>query len=508
MSVDQGRDKSIEIQRLRNELARKEQEVERLRVGHLFLKTVFDGISEEIMVVDQDFNIREANRVMLDRYNLQKDAIRGRKCYHIKKESGAPCHTGEKGCPLYRVLETGKVVETVYQHRDLEGREREISLIMYPVDLPGSQGMRYFMEIARDETRYHKLIKKLKLSEERFSYILNTATNAILSIDENHCITLFNKTAERIFGYSHDEVLGRDLGLLVPKKYGDHRRFVQRFLERREPSIVGSTIALTARRKNGEEFPIELSLSFLELESGITITAIIRDVTERKKLEKRVLQNERLAAVGEAVAHVVHELKNPLMIIGGFTSRIRNHTTDENTLMKLDMILDEVGRVERLVAELGDFTKEYRLILRPADVNSVLKDVVRVMGAAYPAEKYVFVEDLDPGLGEISCDPDKLKQVFINIISNGIEAMPDGGVITVRTVSISEGVEIRISDQGRGIPEVDLGQIFEPFFTTRERGSGLGLAISYKIVHAHAGELSAVSRPGSGATFVIRLPRS
>ena len=497
-----------EIERLRAECARLEDELEELRIQNLFLNTVFDGISEEIMVLDRDFTVRDVNRVMLDRYGLDKARAIGRKCFELKEACGAPCHMDlESRCPLTRAVETETRVETRYRQKDAEGRNRELALIMYPIQVPGEGEVRYFMEIARDETRYRTLIEELRGSRRRFRSILDTATNAILSIDESHRITLFNNAAERIFGYARDEVMGEDLGVLIPSKYGDHRRYVERFLERRQGSLVGRTISLTALRKSGEEFPVELSLSFLEMESGVTITAIIRDITERKHLEKKLLQSERLAAVGEAVAHVVHELKNPLMIIGGFTNQIQNTIEDERVQQKLGMIVEEVARVERLVGELGDFTKEYRLVRRQADVNSVLRDVVKFMGAAYPPDLYTFVESLDPDLGEILCDPDKLKQVFINIITNGIEAMGKGGVITLHSERIPHGIEVRISDEGRGIPEEDLQQIFEPFFTTRERGSGLGLAISYKIVQAHNGEISVLNRPGKGATFVIRIPR-
>ena len=411
-----------ELEELRNTLEEKERELEKVCIHNLFLNTVFDGISEEIMVIDREFNVRDVNRVMLERYGLEKETVLGRKCYQIKEESGAPCHMGGSDCPLARAVETETRVETRYRHLDPEGRKRDLSLIMYPILVPGEERIRYFMEIARDETRYRNLIEQLRGSQKRFRSILDTATNAILSIDESHRITLFNNAAERIFGYSREEVLGEDLGVLIPPKYGNHHRYVTRFLERREGSLMGRTISLTALRKGGEEFPVELSLSFLESDTGITLTAIIRDITERKRLERKLLQTERLAAVGEAVAHVVHELKNPLMIIGGFTSQIHSTMEDERILQKLDMILEEIARVERLVGELGDFTKEYRLMRRQADVNSVLRDVIKYMGAIYPPDKVVFTETLDPNLGEVSCDPDKLKQVFINIVTNGIEA--------------------------------------------------------------------------------------
>jgi len=159
-----------------------------------------------------------------------------------------------------------------------------------------------------------------------------------------------------------------------------------------------------------------------------------------------------------------------------------------------------------LVAGLGDFTKTYKLVKRQADINSVISDVIKIMSELYPQDKYGFREFLSDSVREISCDPDKLKQVFINIISNGFEAMADGGVITVSSKRVADGIEIRITDAGVGIPEESLAHIFEPFYTTRERGSGLGLPISYKIIEAHDGDISAMSEPGRGTTFIIRLP--
>ena len=294
--------------------------------------------------------------------------------------------------------------------------------------------------------------------------------------------------------------------MLIAPTYGDQQTQARKLLEQGESDLVGTTISLTGLRKNGEEFPIELSLSLLVMEDGIMFTAIIRDVSEHQQLEKKLLQSERLAAVGQAVAHVAHEIRNPLMIIGGFSNQIRQRLEDEKDLQRLDMILEEVRRLEGLVANLGDFTKEYKLVKRPANINSLIKDVVEIMAGVFSLEKYEFEKFLSTEVAEISCDPDKLRQVFINIITNGLQAMSDGGAISVSTDKIPLGIEVRISDEGTGIPEEDLEHIFEPFYTTRESGSGLGLPISYKIVEAHHGEIWAVSSPGNGASFIIQLP--
>lgn len=494
-----------EIERLRETVSQREQEIENLKIENLFLETLFNGISEEILVLDPEFKIKEANRAFLKRYKLRKADVLGKKCYEVKERSNAPCTYENKPCALVRAKETGKRVETTYYQKNAEGEMNELFIIMYPLRLRGKK-TQYFMEIARDVTEYRKLIRDLQASEKRFRAILDTATDAILSIDENHKIILFNNAAQTIFGYSSEEVLGKDLNLLIPPKYGHHRPYIRRFLERRESDIVGKTISLTGVRKNGEEFPIELSLSFLEMSGGITFTAIIRDMTVHQQMEKKLLQSERLAAVGLAAAHVAHEIKNPLMIIGGFSNQIGQRLEDEKDVQKLEMILEEVRRLEGLVANLGDFTKEYRLVKRHANINSVLTDVVEIMKGVCSSEKYEFKQFLSADVEEISCDPDKLKQVFINIISNGLEAMTGGGAISVSTERLPNGIEVRIADEGIGIPEDDLEHIFEPFYTTRETGSGLGLSISYKIIEAHAGEIWADSSPGKGTSFVIQLP--
>jgi len=477
-----------------------------IRQNDLFLEAIFDSISEEIMVVDAEGSIQNVNKVFLDKCGLTREAVVGRKCYDIRALSGNPCHIEAQDCPIQRAKETGERVEITHRYGGPGVNGIELSRIMYPISAGGEDGQ-YFVEISTDVTEYRNLIRKLKAEKKRFSTILDTATDAVISIDKNHKIILFNTAAQRIFGYSSEEILNKDLNMLIPPQYGDHYHFVSRFLETRTPQGIGKNLRLTAFRKSGEEFPIELGLSFYETEEDITFTAFIRDISTQKQLEKKLLQSERLAAVGQTVAHVAHEIKNPLMIIGGFSQQIRETLTDEKALQKLDMILEEVGRLERLVTSIGNFTKVHNLVSRTSDINSVIRDVLRIMEGICSPDKHRFRVQLAPDLGEIDCDPDKLKQVFINIITNGVEAMEGGGTITITTETSAGFIEIRISDEGIGIHEKDLLHIFEPFFTTRERGFGLGLAISYKLVEAHGGEMWVDSVPGKGTTFVIRLPR-
>ena len=352
---------------------------------------------------------------------------------------------------------------------------------------------------------YRDLIKKLKTSEKRFKAIIDTATDAIISMDGNHNIVFFNNAAQRIFGYSIDQVLGRNLDLLIPPQSGNQYHLVKKFLDSGTSNIMGKSINLMGLRSNGEEIPIELVLSRMDIEGENTFTAMVRDISEQRQLEKKLLRSERFAAVGKIVAHVAHEIKNPLMIIGGFTRQIKDSLADEKALMKLEMIVNEVSRLEKLVASLGDFTKVYTLARRPADMNSIIAEVLKIVEGAYP-EEFRFESGLFPELRKIECDIDKIRQVLLNIIANAVDAMKNGGTVSILTENVEDGIEIKIRDEGMGILEEEILHIFEPFYTTRDKGSGLGLAICYKIIEAHDGDIWADSIPGKGATFVIRLP--
>lgn len=498
-------DNGKEIEKLKKQLSQKNRKIRELKKINLFFGSLYDGVSEEIMVIDQDFIIHDVNRAFLEKTGLEKKDVVGCKCSGLKQRKWMPCISGSGACPAEKAGITGESVEMTHSYEDEGGNTQEHILIMYPLK-PEDEEIKYFLEITRDVTEYRHLILRLQRSEKRFKAILDTATDAIISIDENHRIILFNNAAQKIFGYQGHEAIGKDLSIIIPPGFGKHQKYFNRFLKDRESDKMGKTIPLKAVRKNGEIFPIELSLSILEMEKKMTVTAIIRDVTSQRQLERKMLQAERLAAVGQAVAHVAHEIKNPLMIIGGFSSQIRSSLEREKDLNKLDMLLDEVARLERLVASLGNFTKDYKLVIRPADINSVISDVINIITGVYSPEKYRFVPELCPDIAEITCDPDKLKQVFINIISNGCEAMSSGGTVKISTEKVPGGIEIRISDEGSGISPDELKNIFEPFYTTREKGSGLGLAISYKLIQAHSGDIWAVSTPGRGTTFFIQLP--
>jgi two-component system sensor kinase FixL len=245
METEREKQLTKEISLLREILAQKEHEMEQIKVRNLFLETLFNGINEEIMVVNSNFIIQNVNKAFLEHYGLKKEDVLGKKCHRVTYGSDSPCSFGNQVCPLEEARKTGERVEIAHNQKREGDDVRELIRIMYPLATSGYTPD-IFVEISRDLTEQQNLVRKLKASQKKFRAILDTATDAILSIDEEHKIRLFNNAAQRIFGYSRTEVLGKDLSILIPLQYGDHHRYVKRFMETRTSKIMGETLSLTA----------------------------------------------------------------------------------------------------------------------------------------------------------------------------------------------------------------------------------------------------------------------
>ena len=205
-------------------------------------------------------------------------------------------------------------------------------------------------------------------SSKREAVILREATEntneGFVTIDEHHQVIIFNKAAEKIFGYSREEVMGKDLGLILSRECETgHKQAVSRFLETRESKLIGHQTEFVTTRKNGEKFPLSISFSVSKVEGKIYFTGIIRDVSETKALQEQIAKSERLAALGQLVAEITHEIKNPLMMIGGFARQLSRTIQDEKSQSKLKIITDEVQRLENLIQELKEVYRPQQLTI-------------------------------------------------------------------------------------------------------------------------------------------------
>jgi two-component system, NtrC family, sensor histidine kinase HydH len=228
---------------------------------------------------------------------------------------------------------------------------------------------------------------------------------------------------------------------------------------------------------------------------------------ELLKSRERLVQAECFAAVGEAAAYVSHEIKNPLMVIGGLARQVERRQEENNpSKEKLRIVIDEIKRLENFLNELKDFTRPAQINKKILNLNDVIEDIVHLMEDAAHDKDISLIVHLKPQLPAIMADPNQLKQVFVNLIKNALEAMDFPGKITI-TSGITDGqVFCSIEDTGKGIRQEELQKIFHPFFTTKDKGTGLGLAVIHKIVTDHHGTISVSSTPEKGTYFIISLP--
>jgi two-component system sensor kinase FixL len=351
-------------------------------------------------------------------------------------------------------------------------------------------------------------LQTLRRKQEINSGVIDSASDALVTINEVHRIVGFNQEAERMFGYSRQEALGQDLKLIIPPPFTEvHGDYLRRYLATREAHVLGRTRRLTARRRTGEEFPLSISFSVAEILGHLYFTAIMRDITAYQAMEDRLLQSERLAAVGNTVAHIAHEIKNPLLIIGGFAQQLAKIPgLDDKARHKLSLISAEVRHLEEMVTEMRDFVRRPLIQKQPGQLQAAIRQAVELFQQVFQEHGVQARLVEETPLPLVAFDPQQLHEVLVNLLKNALEAMPHGGEITIASRVRDNLVEIRVSDTGEGMPPEVAANIFRPYFTTKEKGTGLGLAICQDIIQAHGGSLSADSTPGRGSTFTIQLP--
>ena len=261
--------------------------------------------------------------------------------------------------------------------------------------------------------QFEELRQKLEIN----TGVINSATDALVTITEDHLIVGFNQEAERMFGYSREEALGQDLKLIVPPPFKEiHGDFVRRYLATREAHVLGRQRRLSALRRDGQEFTLSISFSVAEIQGRLYFTAIMRDISEYQALEDRGLQNERLAAVGNTVSRIAHEIKNPLLIIGGFARQLlKVPTLDDQARQQLSMIAEEVRHLEEMVAEMRDFVRRPPVEKQPGQIAAAIQQALELFQDFF-RERQIQVRVVEETpLPPLAFDPKQLHEVMINL---------------------------------------------------------------------------------------------
>lgn len=352
---------------------------------------------------------------------------------------------------------------------------------------------------------------QLEATKLRYSDIIEHSADAIITFDNDLVITSWNRGAEEILGWRRDEIIGERIIKLIPDElieqkeldcidFGMHYKgYVQNYETER-------------LAKNGEKKLVNLTESYIRDENDEIVgrSQILRDLTDIKMREEQIQQSERLATVGHMAAGVAHEVGNPLTAISSLVQVCQRKTDDEFLQEQLKKVRDHIQRINKIVRDLVDFSRPSSMQAENVQINEIVESAVGLLQHDARCRDVHFNLELTAGLPRVSCVPDQIHQVLVNLLLNAVDAMKgvDDPRITITTESEEEFIEMTVTDVGKGIKEEHKSRIFEPFFTTKDVGSGtgLGLSVSHGIINKIGGSISVESAEGEGTSFIIQLP--
>jgi two-component system sensor kinase FixL len=381
------------------------------------------------------------------------------------------------------------------------------------------------MTKTRDVSLRDEAVKAQADSTALLNAILSTVPDAMVVIDDHGLMTSFSAAAERLFGYSEAEVLGKNVNILMSAPHHEaHDGYLRRYLATGEKRIIGIGRVVEGRRRDGSIFPMELSVGEARTGDHRVFTGFIRDLTERyateaqlQEVQTELLHASRLSAVGTLASALAHELNQPLTAIANYASSGRDLIDDaqpESTALlreALDEAANEALRAGQIVRRLRDFVSKGEIDSQILPLAKLINDAT-TLGLVGARENGVeWTIEIEPGVDNVLADRVQIQQVMVNLMRNGIEAMVDAPLkhLTIRArPKGNDQVEISVADTGHGVPVDMIDQLFLPFISTKAKGMGLGLSICRTIVEAHGGQLSVDSAADNGTIFTFTLTRA
>jgi PAS domain S-box-containing protein len=350
---------------------------------------------------------------------------------------------------------------------------------------------------------------RLAIAESRLQRLISGTYTPIVSIDAAGTITLFNEAAERVFGYSRAEAIGRPLDLLIPDDTAArHRSYIADFHTLHDARPMAPGRELWGRRKNGEKFPIEVSISGIDTEDGVLLTAVIHDMSEQRALQARLVQSEKMNAFGQLAGGIAHDFNNLLAVIAA------NCDILQTELPAGTPAAQHVQRIQSTCASGSELVRQLLAFARRSGPAARTVDVAGLVGNMVPILRHTLGRRIqleftgEAGRCFAAIDPSVLDTAILNLALNARDAMPDGGLIALSVTAEAGHIAVRVRDTGTGMAPDVLSQVFEPFFTTKAAGAGtgLGLAMVQGAVQQAGGRVEVESTPGAGTCFTLVLP--
>lgn len=352
---------------------------------------------------------------------------------------------------------------------------------------------------------------QLEATKMRYSDIIEHSADAIISLDLDNTITSWNSGAEKMLGWKRKEIIGKSITDIVPDELIEMQELqcIEFGMQYQGHVSNYETERIT---KNGEKKLVNLTESFIRNNDDEIVgrSQILRDLTDIKMKEEQIQQSERLATVGHMAAGVAHEVGNPLTAISSLVQVSQRKTDDEFIQDQLTKVREHIQRINKIVRDLVDFSRPSNMQSENVQINDVIESAVGLLQHDARCKDVMFEMNLTNDLPLVSCVPDQIHQVLVNLLLNAVDAMEgqDNPKVTIETQKENNAARLTVSDNGKGITDKHQSRIFEPFFTTKEVGSGtgLGLSVSHGIINKIGGSINVESTHGEGTTFIIQLP--
>lgn len=369
-----------------------------------------------------------------------------------------------------------------------------------------------------DQTQTKQMEREIRKTNDFLNNIIHNSANAIMAADMTGTIILWNQAAEEILGYKTNDVVGK-LNITQVYPEGMAKKVMGKLREgnvRRKGRLKFYPVVLLKKDGQIAEGNISASIVYDENRQEIATVGIFMDLKERLEMERRLkttqeqlLQSEKLAAMGRLTSQIAHELNNPLYGIMNTLELMKTEISPGNNRRKiLEMALSETVRLSELLHKMLTFSKPDQKEKQPVDINTILDEILLLHEKQFSENNIIIEIHLADGMPSVLASKNQLRQVFLNMFHNAGDAMPDGGILTVKTAVQDGEIAIEISDNGIGINEKDIKNIFDAFFTTKSsvKGVGLGLSVCYGFIAEHGGDIQVTSEQGVGTCFKITLP--
>lgn len=483
-----------------------------------FLMNILESMDGGVLTIDKNARITSFNLAAEEITGFKREEALNKDCCDILK--GDLC---EKVCPLRETLETGKPVfnyEIMITNK--AGGKVPVNITTSPLR-SSSNEIIGAVENFRDLTKHKGLWGKLREERNKAQQYLNIAGVIIVAINEKGIVSLINKKGCDVLGYEEDEIIGKNwFDLCVPERFREERKeiFQKVMAGIEEEAEDYENLILT--KSDNERIIAWQNTSLTDENSHIIGTLSSgEDITLRKQTEEELLRSEKLSSLGQLAASVVHEVNNPLAGIMVYVKLLQKKFANEKIqaestegqLLKMER---ELYRTTRIIRNLLDFARQSESSMNPIEINKIIDAALLLVKNQINLENISLKKNFDSDIPFALADFDKIQQVLINIILNAIQAMPNGGTLTIATSAVQDvqigdtqknTVRIDIKDTGVGISKENLDKLFTPFFTTKEKGKGVGLGLSvvHGIIGKHKGKIDVESELDVGTTFSIYL---